>query len=211
MPQFSTAALLIRDALRVCPACISPSMGLIQQLYLTQVLQFVPSVQIFYPHYLHNVPIHPIDGIVKIRCAQGEAISYWGYINVTVNTVEIDTASNNDCLMLVVLTTQYSQKVPAIIETNFPNSIINSIHQQNGERFLQHTKMTTPWYIAFRCVGLKEKELQRTNNRLGVVKSAENNDIIIPQNNEVRVSVVTLTSRFHTNQCVHYYGQPTDP
>ena len=65
---------------------------------------------------------------------------------------------------------------------------MDSIHQQNGERFLQHTKMTTPWYIAFRCIGLREKELQRNKHRLGVVKSAESNDIIIPPNTEVRVS-----------------------
>ena len=142
----------------------------------------------FYQQYLRDVPIQPIDDIVKIRCADGEAIPYLGYIKVTINTADIDTASNNDCLMLVVPTTQYSQKVPAIIGTNFINSIMDSIHQQNGERFLQHTKMTTPWYIAFRCIGLREKELQRNKHRLGVVKSAESNDIIIPPNTEVRVS-----------------------
>ena len=142
----------------------------------------------FYYSYLTQTPIEPLEDILKIRCADGETMPYLGYIKVNINTMDIDTLNSNECVMLVVPTTEYSQKIPAIIGTNFIHTMMNCVHEQRGPRFLQRTKMTTPWYLAFRCVALREKELIRNKHRLGVVKSAENHNIIIPPNSEVNVT-----------------------
>lgn len=142
----------------------------------------------FYNSYLQDVPLHSLDDIIKIKCADGENMPYLGYIKVTVSTEDISSPNTKDCLMLVVPTTDYSKKVPAIIGTNFIKNIMNCVKQQNGERFLQNTQMKTPWYLAFRCVALREKELNRNRNILGIVKSAETCSIIIPPNKEVTIS-----------------------
>lgn len=142
----------------------------------------------FYNSYLQDDPLHSLDVIVKIKCADGVIMPYLGYIQVTVSTEDINSPNTNDCLMLVVLTTDYSKKVPAIIGTNFIKNIMNCVKQQNGERFLQNSQMKTPKYLGFRCVALREKELNRNRNILGIVKSAETHSIIIPPNKEVTIT-----------------------
>lgn len=87
-----------------------------------------------------------------------------GYINVSVSTKGIDTANLNDCLMLIVPTTDYSQKYLTIIGTNFIHNVMESVCEQNVERFLQKTKMTIPWYLAFRFVSLRKKNLIEITN-----------------------------------------------
>lgn len=140
----------------------------------------------FYNSYLQDVPLHLLDDIVKIKCADGGNMPYLGYIKVTVSTEDINSPNTNDCLMLVVPTTDYSKKVPAITGTHFIKNVMNCVKQQNGERFLQNTQMKTTWYLAFRCVALQEKERNRII--LGIVKSAETHSIIIPPNKEVTIT-----------------------
>lgn len=118
----------------------------------------------------------------------GETMPYLGYIRVNVTTSDIHTENNNDCLMLVVPTTEYSQKVPVIIGTNFIHTMMNCIQEQRGQRFIQTTRMTTPWLLAFRYITIRENKLSRNKNRLGVVKSAETDNIIIPPNSEVNIN-----------------------
>lgn len=142
----------------------------------------------FYNTYLKHVPIEQLDNILKIRCADGETMPYLGYIRVNVTTSDIHTENNNDCLMLVVPTTEYSQKVPVIIGTNFIHTMMNCIQEQRGQRFIQTTRMTTPWHLAFRYITIRENKLSRNKNRLGVVKSAETDNIIIPPNSEVNIN-----------------------
>ncbi|XP_061192183.1 uncharacterized protein LOC133200390 [Saccostrea echinata] len=142
----------------------------------------------FYETYLRDLQILPLDDILKIRCADGGVMPYLGYVKVNIKTTDIDATTDHECLMLVVPTTEYSQKVPAIIGTNFIQSMMASVQEQRGNRFLQQTRMTTPWYLAFRCIAIREKELNRNRHRLGIVKSAEEYSIFIPPNKEVKIS-----------------------
>jgi hypothetical protein len=48
--------------------------------------------------------------------------------------------------------------------------IMNTYKEKHGERFLQTSKLTTPWYSSFRCILLRDKELNRNNNKLAIVK-----------------------------------------
>lgn len=45
--------------------------------------------------------------------------------------------------------------------------------------------METPFCLAFRCIVLRDKELQRQHNRLAQLKSAETTPITIPANSKV--------------------------
>ena len=64
----------------------------------------------------------------------------------------------------------------------------NSVKNNYGNKFLQDAKLYTPWYLAFRGMTLREKELTRNHHRLGIVKSAETQSIVIPPNSSVTVS-----------------------
>jgi hypothetical protein len=57
----------------------------------------------------------------------------------------------------------------------------------NGEGYLQTAKLHEPWFRTFRCLSLQEEELIKNNYRLGVLKSAERNPIIIPPNREMTI------------------------
>jgi hypothetical protein len=56
-------------------------------------------------------------------------------------------------------------EVPILLGTNIFTSIINTYKEKHGERFLQTSKLTTPWYSSFRCSLLRDKELNRNNNK----------------------------------------------
>ena len=139
----------------------------------------------FYSTYLSHLPIYPVDDIVKIHCADGQELPYKGYVEVGIVTNDVDSKQSYPCLMLVIPDTAYSNRVPAILGTNFINVMMGDIHSRHGDRYLQKAKLTTPWYLAFRCISLREKELSRNKNRLGVVKSAESANIIIPPNSNM--------------------------
>jgi hypothetical protein len=71
----------------------------------------------------------------------------------------------------------YNQHIPLLIGTNVLNTILQNVHQLNGDKYLQNADLTTPWYLTLRCITLQEKELKKNKNRLALVKNAEPNKI----------------------------------
>ena len=55
-------------------------------------------------------------------------------------------------------------------------------------RFLQKAKLHTPWYLALRCLTIREKELAHRENVLALIRSAENSRITIPPNTNVTIN-----------------------
>lgn len=49
--------------------------------------------------------------------------------------------------------------------------------------FLHNKQLTTPWYLTFRTIPLKEIQLSKNKNRLALLRSAEL-QIITPPNTE---------------------------
>ena len=47
------------------------------------------------------------------------------------------------------------------------------VNESRGPRFLQEANLSTPWYLAFRYVSLRDKELQKHKNVLAFVRLAE--------------------------------------
>lgn len=66
--------------------------------------------------------------------------------------------------------------------------MMSFIEQKYRARYLQTAKLHTPCYLAFRCLSLQEKVLSKSNNTLGIVRSAEAINIVIPANSSVIVS-----------------------
>ena len=88
-------------------------------------------------------------------------------------------------LFLVIQDSEYHDQVPVLIGTNILSEVMKDVKNQHGQRFLQDAKLQTPYYLAFRCMTLRNKELERQHNRLALIKSAETKPITIPANTEV--------------------------
>ena len=78
-------------------------------------------------------------------------------------------------------------------------TMMTELKEQQSERYLQNAPLTTPWYLTFRSIALKEKQVSKNMNRLALNRSAELDKIIIPpkQPSKVIVSMNYLTIKHH--------------
>ena len=88
-------------------------------------------------------------------------------------------------LFLQVITT----RVLVLIGTNIIQNLIDTTREDFCSRVLQYVVMNTFWYLASRCIMIREKELQRNGHALGLVKSAEATRVIIPPNSNATTDV----------------------
>ena len=70
-----------------------------------------------------------------------------------------------------------------------------------GPRFLQTVKMSDPWYLSFCCICLRDKELKRNHNCLGIVKNAQKEPIIVKPNSSVVVTGLIDKPLDHAPTC----------
>ena len=145
----------------------------------------------FYDNYLQDKPIQPIEEFINIECADGNCLSYLGYIETEIQPLGIPNSQPQPCLLLIVPESNYSRAVPVLLGTNIIRTFLENTQQQNGQKFLQETALKTPWYLAFRSIHLRERELSKKNFRLAIVKSAEQNIILIPPNSQVTIQGYT--------------------
>lgn len=125
--------------------------------------------------------------VLHIECADGQVMPYLGYICTSITPYGMPIDSLHGCSFLVVPTSQYNSRVPLLIGTNIISRLIDVTREEFGSRFLQDADLHTSWYLAFRCMTLRERELRRNGHRLGIVKSAETERITIPPNGSVRI------------------------
>ena len=112
--------------------------------------------------------------------ADGKDLPYEGFIEVD---LEIQGISESiEALLLIVPEIQYNSRIPLLLGTNILNSLIDHGNETYGERYLQLSNFTAPWYLLFRAMHLTDRELRRNYNRIGLVRSAENGIIRIPPN-----------------------------
>ena len=144
----------------------------------------------FYHSHLSHLALYPITDILQIECADGQHLPYYGYIEATVTTDGIPPSSQEPLHfpILIVPTSNYNSRIPALIGTNILQHLLDDVKSKYGNRFLQDANLFTPWYLAFRGMTLREKELAKNNHRLGIVKSAESKCITIPPNSTVSLS-----------------------
>lgn len=93
---------------------------------------------------------------------------------------------------LIVNDTNYHETVPVLIGTKILSVLLSDTKQKFGVRFLQKAKLHTPWYLAFRCMTLRERELSRRSYVLALVRSAEERPITLPPN------LMHVEARYHS-------------
>ena len=140
----------------------------------------------FYQQYFSHIPIEPITSILNIECADGNGLPYLGYVVVDVS-VDGFVVTPQPCLLLVVHNSNYNSNVPVLLGTNVLSALMYSCKKNYGDIFLQEANLKTPWYLAFRCMLLQERQLAKQKLKLGIVKSAATKKIIIPANSETVV------------------------
>ena len=129
--------------------------------------------QSFYNDNLSQITIQPLTNILNIECADGNNLPYTGYIEVEISTGEdLPKANSHTCLLLVTPDTKFSERTPVILGTNILNELLKECKSNFGEQFLQRAKMFTPWFLCFRTIVLREKELTKNKNRIGLIRSA---------------------------------------
>lgn len=138
----------------------------------------------FYRQNLHSATLEPLTSFLHIECADGQSLPYLGFIEAT---IEVKDFSENQYpgLYLVVPDSKYNTMVPILIGTNVLSTILDDTRSTYGDKFLQTANLRTEWYMTFRTMALRERELARNGNRLCIVKSAEHKTVTIPANGSV--------------------------
>ena len=93
-----------------------------------------------------------------------------------------------ECLFLVVNDTDYHSTVPVLIGTNILSMFLKDTRDRFAVRFLQKTCLYMPWYLAFRCMTLRERELSHRSHVLALVRSEELKPITIRNNCSIVVN-----------------------
>ena len=145
----------------------------------------------FYENNFKDLELMPLDNILKLECADGQSLPYFGYIQVDLQSVDFPTKHVQSSILLVVPDTEYNSNVPLLLGTNVLTEFLNSCKYELGDNFLHHAELHTPWYLAFRCLVVRDKELKKNKHRLAVIKSAERENITVPANSTVTIKGVT--------------------
>lgn len=146
----------------------------------------------FYQEHLSHREIRPVDEILNIECADGQSLPYKGYIETEIRVQRgLPMIEPLPCLLLVTPNTQYSSATPVILGTNVLKHLMDDCKQKVGVQFLQTAELHTPWYLSFRAISVRERELIRNKDRVAVVKCASQQKITINPNQSVEIEGYT--------------------
>ena len=126
-----------------------------------------------------------------MECADGKSLPYFGYIQADLQSVNFPTEHVQTSILLVVSDTEYNSNVPLLPGTNVLVEFLNDCKIDLGENFLQTANLHPPWYLAFRCILIREKELKKNKQGLAVIRSAELENVSIPPNSSVTIQCIT--------------------
>ena len=73
-----------------------------------------------------TIKVHPLDRLVELEGTRGSAIPYLGYVEVNIQIPGIQ-GYNEDVLLLVILTTTFSEKVPVMVGSKIIDRTIRMI------------------------------------------------------------------------------------
>ena len=112
------------------------------------------------------------------------------YIQADLQSVNFPTEHVQSSILLVVPDIEYSLNVPLLLGTNVLVEFLNDCKVELGENFLQTANLHTLWYLAFRCIVIREKELKKNKQGLTVIRSAELDNVSIPPNITVTIQCI---------------------
>ena len=88
-----------------------------------------------------------------------------------------------------------------LIGTNILNQLLLHCKSELGEQFLKNSALHTSWYLAFRCLVVRQRELKRNKNCLALIRSAESKHISIPANSSVTIKGITSKELEYNQTC----------
>lgn len=88
------------------------------------------------------------------------------------------------------------------------NLIRDSIISTENKQFLQNRCLSTPWFLSFRCLNIRQKELQKRNFRLASIRCAENSPVLIPPNSQVTIHGIKTKCILHPPVCALIHATP---
>ncbi len=141
----------------------------------------------FYREALSSLELHQINDIIKIECASGQLLPYMGYVEATVYVPGLTGKEGQETIFLVTPDTDYNSRIPVLLGTNILKPIMEGCKKEAGPLFLQRIALSTPWWLAFRCISVQERAVLRSNGKVGVVKCATAETIMIPSNKSITV------------------------
>lgn len=97
--------------------------------------------QKFYEENLRDIPLQPLNGLLKIECASGEHLPYLGYIEVE---LAIDNDVSDSFPLLVVPDTAYSTDVPMLLGTNVLRPLMKKSREVHREHFFRRWQLRHP-------------------------------------------------------------------
>ena len=152
----------------------------------------------FLDEHLQNSELHKIDQLLNIECADGSQLPYIGYIEADIYVSSGLPGSNSkSCLLLVIPDTPYSQSTPIILGTNILDEFIKDCKVNFGDQFLQRAQLHTPWYLCFRTLVIRDRELKKNKNTIAIIRSAEQAKVTLKPNQ-------TLTIKGKTDKEINY-------
>ena len=78
-----------------------------------------------------------------------------GYVALSIETPAIDDETHT-CLFLVIPDSQCNDTVPVLLGTNILTRLMAQCRDRHGVRYLQVANLTTPWYITFRSLAIRD-------------------------------------------------------
>ncbi|KAL5007503.1 hypothetical protein ScPMuIL_016309 [Solemya velum] len=110
-----------------------------------------------------------------------------GYIVVDLVLAGIPYEQSQECLLLVVPNSNYNSSVPLLLGTNVLSSCMTKCQQLCGNKLLQHSNLSAGWQLVFKSLMMRERHLRRNKNRIGLVKSATKQNVVIQANSSTIV------------------------
>ena len=146
----------------------------------------------FYNEKLPEIKLQPLDNLIKVECADGQELPYSGYIEANLSVTDgIPGSKTTSCLFLITADTRYSKDTPVILGTNILDILLQECKENFGHQFLQCAALQTPWYLAFRCLVLRDRELRKNGNQIALIRSAEPQRIILGPNETRTIKGIT--------------------
>jgi len=127
----------------------------------------------FFRSNLTHLDLHDIQGLLRVECADGNSLPYLGFVKANLSVPDL-SPKPQPCLLLVVPDTQYNQRTPLLLGTNYLAKVGQDCQEQHGCQYLQRIGGQSSWYLALRCLTLREKQLSKNHHQVAVIRSAEN-------------------------------------
>lgn len=156
--------------------------------------------QAYYKQNLPHLELQPIDGILRVECADGSPLPYLGFVMAEVAVPDLHCRAQQ-CLLLVVPDTRYNSNTPLLLGTNFLAKVEAECKECQGPQYLQRISAQTAWHLALRCISLRERELTKNHHRIAVVRSAEKSRRVIKPNETVTLKGALDRCQPYHNSC----------